>query len=591
MKLKKSANLLSVLTPYLRFAGWEWRFQFLALILSCMSIATVLVSPLLTKTLIDRVLIERNSDILVWIVIGMFGLMAVRLVLSVLSSRVKAHMGRNIMLKLRNELAAKIIKIPYFNLRDFNAADLSYRTMTDCGNVQRVLIDTLLSMEKNLLRLVIIVGILGWMNLKLFSVCVVGLPFFYVIAKFTQAKLLEYTQRATERRSFLTALFVETYQNLKVVQAFAQGTNTTKDIKKEVGDLGDLEVKRMVFSSTRHSCSVFFLGVGPILVLIVGAHDVLGGEMTIGSLVAFGQYLNWLVEPIKRLGEAYTTLVEGSVSLKRIEELEDLHRKGAIEQLAGERRIRPECSRITMRKVSAGYCRELVLQDIDLDLERGRRYAFVGGNGSGKTTLVNIVCGLLDPIGGEIAIHSSVGKYSTRLKELNVGMVPQETLLFDRPVLDNVFYGNQGEVSDSDRILHSLRIPELVTEKTGGETIGDNGVRLSGGQRQRVCIARALMSDPDILVIDEGTSMVDGQMEESVLELLETRKNIFTIVVSHNIEVIERMDWVFCIEGGRIVEEGTPSEIKRKGKYFRQLFALDGKEKIQGSRHFAAVAG
>ena len=587
---KKNANLLSVLTPYFKYIGWEWRIQLLALILSCMSIAAVLVSPLLTKTLIDKVLLEHNGELLVWIVFGMFGLMIVRLVLSVISRLLSAHIGRNIMLKLRGELAKKIIEIPYFNLHDFNAADLSYRTMTDCSNVQKVLTQTLLNVVKNGLRLVIIVGILGWMNLKLFFICIVGLPFFYAIAKLTQAKLLEYAQMATERKSNLTARFVETYQNLKVVQAFAQVTNTTQDIKKEVSDLGDLEVKRTVFSSIRHSCTSFFLGLGPILVLLVGAHDVLGGEMTIGALVAFGQYINWLVEPVRQLGGVYTTLVEGSVSLKRIQELENLHRKGTIE-LAGERRIRPKYSRITMRKVSAGYQGKLVLHDIDLDLERGTRYALVGENGSGKTTLVNIVCGLLDPIDGEIAVHNAVGKNSTSLKDLNIGMVPQEALLFNRSVLDNVFYGKQGEIVDTDRILHSLRIPELVKERTGGVTIGNNGARLSGGQRQRVCVARALMSDPDILVIDEGISMVDGQMGESVLELLETQNNMFTIVVSHNEEVIERMDWVFCIKNGRIVEEGTPSEMKRKGKYFRQLFALDGKEKIQGRRHFAAVAG
>ena len=590
MMFKKNANLLSVLTPYFKYIGWEWRLQLLALILSCISVAAVLVSPLLTKTLIDKVLLEHNSELLVWIVFGMFGLMVVRLVLSVLARLLSAHIGRNIMLKLRGELAKKIIEIPYFNLRDFNAADLSYRTMTDCGNVQKVLTRTLLNVVKNVLRLVIIVGILGWMNLKLFFICVVGLPFFYAIAKLTQAKLLEYAQMATERKSNLTARFVEAYQNLKVVQAFAQGTNTTKDIKKEVGDLGDLEVKRTVFSSTRHSCSSFFLGLGPILVLLVGAHDVLGGEMTIGALVAFGQYINWLVEPIRQLGGVYTILVEGSVSLKRIEELENLHRKGTIE-LAEERQIRPECSRITMRKVSAGYNGELVLHGIDLDLERGLHYGLVGGNGSGKTTLVNIVCGLLDPLDGEITVHDEVGKDRTRLKGLNIGMVPQETLLFNRSVLENVFYGKRGEVADADRILHALRIPELVIERASGEIIGDNGARLSGGQRQRVCLARALMSDPDILVIDEGTSMVDGQMEESVLELLETRKNMFTIVVSHNAEIIERMDWVFYIENGRIVEEGTPSEMKRKGKYFRQLFTPNGKEEIQGRRHFAAVAG
>ena len=583
MKFKKNANLLSVLTPYVKYIGWEWRLQLLALILSCISIAAVLVSPLLTKTLIDKVLLEHNSELLVWIVFGMFSLMIVRLVLSVLARLLSAHIGRNIMLKLRGELAKKVIEIPYFNLHDFNAADLSYRTMTDCGNVQKVLTQTLLNVVKNGLRLVIIVGILGWMNLKLFFICVVGLPFFYAIVKFTQAKLLEYAQMATERKSNLTARFVEAYQNLKVVQAFAQVTNTTKDIEKEVGDLGDLEVKRTVFSSIRHSCSSFFLGLGPILVLLVGAHDVLGGEMTIGALVAFGQYINWLVEPVKKLGGVYTTLVEGSVSLKRIEELENLHRKDTID-LAEERRIRPECSRITMRKVSAGYQGKLILHNIDLDLERGMRYALVGKNGSGKTTLVNIVCGLLDPMDGEIVVHSPVGKGSTRSKDLNIGMVPQETSLFNRSVLENVFYGKRGEVADADRILHSLRIPKLVTERADGATIGDNGARLSGGQRQRVCMARALMSDPDILVIDEGTSMVDGQMEESVLELLETRNNMFTIVVSHNEEVIERMDWIFCIDNGRIVEEGTPSEMKRKGKYFRQLFALNGKGEIQGSR-------
>ncbi len=178
MKLKKNANLLSVLTPYFKYIGWEWRLQLLALILSCISIAAVLVYPLLTKTLIDKVLLEHNGELLIWIVFGMFGLMIVRLVLSVLSRLLSAHIGKNIMLKLRGELAKKIIEIPYFNLYDFNAADLSYRTMTDCGNVQKVLTQTLLSVAKNGLRLVIIVGILGWMNLKLFLICVVGLPFF-----------------------------------------------------------------------------------------------------------------------------------------------------------------------------------------------------------------------------------------------------------------------------------------------------------------------------------------------------------------------------------------------------------------------------
>lgn len=383
-------------------------------------------------------------------------------------------------------------------------------------------------------------------------------------------------QRAT---GALTARLQEALANVQVVKAFAAEDRTSQ---RYAEDNEDLFGKRMVLTrgfTTLFPAMSVLLGLGTAAVLLLGGRRVISGELSIGTLVAFNAYIGLLGLPVRRLGFLLNLASRASASATRIFEV--LDRPPVIADPPAPARIERPRGRITLEGVSfafPGAVERPVLTDIDLEVEPGETVAIVGRSGSGKTALVGLVPRLYDPTSGTVRIDGVDVRDLTRedLRGL-VGFVGQDAFLFSASVHDNVAFSAPGatreQVVEACRIAGAHDFVEALPQ--GYDTlVGERGVTLSGGQRQRLALARTLLVDPPILVLDDAVSAVDAGTEGRIrAALAEATRARTVIIVAQRLSTILAADRIVVLEDGRVAETGTHDELLRAGGPYERLFA------------------
>ncbi|MBN2572530.1 MAG: ABC transporter ATP-binding protein, partial [Ignavibacteriales bacterium] len=303
---------------------------------------------------------------------------------------------------------------------------------------------------------------------------------------------------------------------------------------------------------------------------------IMDGTLTLGELAAFIGYLSMLIWPMIAFGWIVSIVQQAAASMDRllkimredIEKYESESDVNQIEELKGK---------IQFNKVSFSYNNEnnFVLKNINLEIPSGSTVAFIGRTGEGKSTLVNLISRLYETTKGEILIDDIIIKnIPLKILRRDIAVVPQESFLFSDSLKDNIFYGVQKKTIELDELSRlSCLDQDLNDFPNGFETIiGERGITLSGGQKQRVCLARALATDPSVLVLDDSFSSVDTHTEEEILNNLKNYiKNRTTIIISHRISTVKNADKIFVIDGGKIIEEGTHKELLRQKGLYAQL--------------------
>ncbi|RED54499.1 ATP-binding cassette subfamily B protein [Cohnella lupini] len=480
---------------------------------------------------------------------------------------------------LRSRLMRHLLKMnPTFYERN-RTGDLMARATNDLGAVSTTagfgiltLIDSTLFMTT---ILVVMAGLISW---KLTLAAMLPLPIMALLMQHFGKKIHDRFMKSQDAFGGLNDQVLESVSGVRVIRAFVQEEADRKRFSNSTDDVFDKNIRVAKIDALFEPTVKILVGMSYLIGLCYGAVLVFRGEITLGEMVSFNMFLGMLIWPMFAIGELINIMQRGNASLDRINETlgvkADVKEADEPVELAVPESIAFE--RVTFRYPSSSIDN---LVDISVSLRRGQTLGIVGRTGSGKTTLLKQLLREY-PMGEGNLTVGGVPLTEIELDRLRswIGYVPQQPILFSKTIRENIWFGTTDEAKDEERLNRALELASFRKDVAflpeGLETlVGEKGVALSGGQKQRVSIARAVIADPEILMLDDALSAVDAKTETEILEGIRSeREGKTTIITTHRLTAVQHADWIVVLDEGRVTEEGTHEQLLQLGGWYKEQY-------------------
>lgn len=579
-----------------------------------------LLTPLIFRDLIDYTLPNGDAERLNLLALALVSIPLVTSVLGIFNRRLNSAIGEGVIYDLRRDLYAHLQRLSLRFFTNTRSGELTSRLNNDVVNAQTAISDTIVGIITNAIQLIATLVVMLTLEWRLTLIGLLVFPIFFFTARSVGMRLRTIAREAMDINAEMNAMINETLNisGALLVKLFGRRDEEVARFDNRAARVRDIGVRRAVWGSQFFAILGLTAVIGTALVYWVGGHLVLEGVFSIGTIVAFSAYLGQLYSPLQYLINVPVSFSTSMVSFERVFEIIDLpleidekpnaltltNVRGALAfegvhftyanagGLLGEVKRRGNVD--TVRAVLSGdtthdataalgatpntsQAREHALEDISFTVEPGQLAALVGASGAGKTTLTYLIPRLYDPTAGRILLdgHDVRG---LRLDSLaaQIGMVTQETYLFHDTILTNLLYAKPDATpAQLDAACRAANIYDFISDLPNGyhTIVGERGYRLSGGEKQRLAIARVILKDPRILVLDEATSHLDSQSEALIQSALERiMVNRTSIVIAHRLSTILAADVILVMDRGRIVERGTHADLLTRDGVYAHLF-------------------
>lgn len=564
-------RLLSFTRPYLSHLA-------LALFFAVVGVSMTLYAPVLTGRAIDLVAGKGAVDFqaLKKILEALAGVVATaalsQWLMGLCTNKITYLTVRDIRVKAFDRLQ----KVPLRFIDTMPHGDILSRVAVDAEQVADGLLMGFTQLFTGVVTIFGTIGFMAVVNVKITLLVVFVTPLSLFVANFIAKRTFKFFKAQSETRGEMTALINETVGNLKLVKAFGYEFRSREKFDEINARLRDCGVRALFFSSITNPCTRFVNGVVYTLVGIVGALSAVAGVLSVGQLSCFLSYANQYTKPFNEISGVIAELQSALASAKRLFEIIDATPETPDAEDA--KILRRADGTVDLEHVYFSYVPEIkLIEDLSLNVKAGQKIAIVGKTGCGKTTLINLLMRFYDVNAGSISVSKTNVEEMTRDSlRAQFGMVLQETWLKSGTVRENIAYGKPGasdyEIVSAAVAAHAdgfiKRLPD------GYDTvIGEDGGSLSQGQKQLLCIARAMLSLPSMLILDEATSSIDTRTEIYVQKAFdEMMKGRTSFVVAHRLSTIRRADLILVMDSGHIVERGTHAELLEKGEFYANLY-------------------
>ncbi|GJM45239.1 MAG: ABC transporter ATP-binding protein [Gemmatimonadota bacterium] len=580
-KKKKSVSLSSVRHAFLTIVWPRRNLVALGLVLVGVNRLAGLVLPGSTKFLIDNVVAQQDTALLRNLLFAVGGALLIQSVTSFLLTRLLSVEAQNLISELRARMQRAIIRLPIEFFDNNKSGALVSRIMTDVEGVRNLIGTGLVQLVGGLLTAAVALVLLVRINARMTLFTFIPLVVFGVISMWAFAHIRPIFRKRGAINADVTGRVTETLNGIRVIKGFAAEAQENAVFEKGVARIFHNVRESLTATSLVTSMATLLMGLTSVIIMGLGGTMIMQGQMTVGDFVAFTLYLAFLVTPILQMSSIGTQMTEAFAGLDRMEEILVMVPEG------GEpgRTVRLDSIRgdISFEDVHFEYEEgQEVLRGISFEAPAGTVTALVGSSGSGKSTAAGLAASFRKPSAGVVRIDGhDLATLELEPFRQQLGVVLQDEFLFEGTIRENILFARPDATeAQLNAAVEAANVKEFVERFEDGldTLIGERGVKLSGGQRQRVSIARAILADARILILDEATSSLDNESEAYIQQSLSTlMEGRTTLVIAHRLSTIRKADQILVLEDGNIVERGNHDELIAKEGRYHELFTYQAR--------------
>ena len=591
---ERDRSATELILAFIRLLRPHWRAVTFALITLVVATLLALIPPASTKFVVDYVLSNRPLPdttpawvprdpwyLLLLITLSVVGITIVKLSAHISGRWQATRVTKLIQMSVRRQVLDHAIRLPLHRVQELKSGGAASVLRQDAGSVGELMFGMIYNPLRALIQLIgsmIILAMIDWM---LLLGALVLVPLVYLTHRTWIARIRPQFRQVRKQREAVDGMATESFGGMRVVRGFNRQRAETNRIMRGNHLMGRQELYVWWWMRSVEIVWEVLMPVASAVLLLYGGWQVMEGQITTGDLVMFLVYLMMLLGPLATLAQSASALQNSLSGFDRVLDLlaeprEMESRPATVSIAPGDFQGHIEFAKVSFRYPQA---EKLALADIDLDVAAGETIALVGPSGAGKTTLCNLVARFYDPTDGRIQVDGlDLRDFDVEDYRRFIGIVEQDVFLFDGSIAENIGYSkrdvNLEEIRRAAEIANAAEFIEPLAD--GYDTIiGERGVKLSGGQRQRLAIARAVLADPKILILDEATSNLDTESERLIQSSLETlMQNRTCFVIAHRLSTISHADRIVVMREGRIVEAGTHAELIESGGSYRTMLEL-----------------
>lgn len=565
-KSKITATSLNKAKTIFTYAGHhKWKF-FIGLIFLLLTGATALAFPKLMGMLVDCVK-NKNNDEANTIAIGLVAILFLQSFFSFFRLSLFVNFTENTLANLRLALYTNLVKLPMTFFSQKRVGELNSRISADITQIQDTLTTTIAEFLRQFILIIGGVILLATESFKLTLLMLSVVPLVAIAAVVFGRFIRKYSKKVQDQVAESQVIVEETMQGISIVKAFANEWYEIARYKGKISEVVKLAIKGGKYRGYFASFIIFCLFGAIVAVVWYGVRLSIAGEMSVGQLISFVLYSTFVGASFGGIAELYAQIQKAIGATERVFELlDESPEKINSDSIQNQEKIK---GNVTFKNVAFSYPtrQEIqVLKDVNFSAEFGQKIAIVGPSGAGKSTISSLLLRFYDITSGEITVDGkNIYDYDLENLRGNMSIVPQDVILFGGTIRENIAYGKPDatdeEIMQAAKQANAFNFVDSFPEKF--ETlVGERGVKLSGGQRQRIAIARALLKNPSILILDEATSSLDSESEKLVQEALEVlMEGRTSIIIAHRLSTIRNADKILVLDNGKISEEGTHQEL------------------------------
>ena len=482
--------------------------------------------------------------------------------------------SRKIEFDLRNDIFDKLLKLPQRFYSNYDSGEVYVRATEDVSKVREYFGPAYMYTINTLTRMGFIITMMIIVSPELTMWALLPLPFLSAFAYWVSGYINDYSRIIQEQYSTIAGRAKESFSSIRLIKAYNREEYEMQRFEDESESYRKKKLRLDLVESLFHPTLNLLIGLSVVIVVWKAGQLVIEDQLTVGNILEFIVYVAYLTWPVASLGYTVNRFQQSMASWKRIDQIltEDVQIKDKVNT---DQDINQIEGAIEFNNVFFKYpgAEEYALKDVNLKVEAGQNVAIVGRTGSGKTTLIELVPRLFDVTEGEILIDNKpIGSIPLQLLRESIGLVPQDTFLFSDTIGENIAFGTyDASQEDVEQAAEKAQVRDNILEfdKKFETILGERGITLSGGPKQRTAIARALIRDPKIIILDDSLSAVDTKTEEAILQHLRKElKGRTTLMISHRISTIKDADIIYYLEDGTVVEKGTHEELlEKEGRY------------------------